>query len=381
MIIYRYLLIQFLKVLFLCVFSFLGILLTTRLQEIAQFASLGAPPSMLFWFAFYQLPYILPIAIPISCLISTIVLIQKLSSTHELTALRASGLSLRKILAPLLIASAFLSVVNFMIVSEVATHAHLASRMLEQKLRAINPLLLLQHKHITSHHGIYVNSLAPSRSADAAEDLVIAFWNHGTEKSSLFLAKKLQSTSTSLDGKQVTTITGLDSGDDENFDNLLVENIQEMHTSLEDFSQLIKKSRVRIHNDYLTLPLLLARIQNEGQKLQQAKRENKPAKELKTISRHYNRSLSDVFRRLSIAIAVFTFTLMGTAFGIGISRHRSQRGVLFVIGLAALYLTCFFAAKGVEGKAYLAALLYMGPHLLIVGISIWTLWKVSRGIE
>ena len=39
-----------------------------------------------------QIPYILPIAIPVSCLITAMLLFQRLSKTHELTAFRTCGL-------------------------------------------------------------------------------------------------------------------------------------------------------------------------------------------------------------------------------------------------------------------------------------------------
>lgn len=382
MIINRYLLIQYLKVQFLCVISFLGILLTTRLEEIAHFASLGAPKDMLFWFAFYQIPYILPIAIPVSCLISAILLIQHLSSNQELTALRASGLSLRSILTPLLCTAILLSLVNFATVSEIATHAHLSTRLLEQKLRTVNPLLLLQHKHLSSIHGIYVNALGNSRIGDTAEDLVVAFWNKSSHRINLLLAKQLTASPFSLKGKQITTFTSMDSGDPQSYDNLLVDNIGSLDTSLEDFLYLIKKNTWRLHDDYLKMSLLLAHIQEQKNALRVAKEEEAPPHVVKQIKRHLNRSLSEVSRRISLALAVFTFTLMGAAFGVNVGRQRSpQRGVAFVVGLATLYLVSFFAAKGVDSSVFLTTFLYMGPHILIAALSIGALWRISRGIE
>src|SRR5262249_35116763 len=101
-ILWRYLLGHYLKVLVLCVLAFVAILLATRLDEIAHFATLGPEGMVILSFPLHQIPYILPIAIPISCLISAMLLIQRLSHTHEMTAIRASGLSLRMILCPIL---------------------------------------------------------------------------------------------------------------------------------------------------------------------------------------------------------------------------------------------------------------------------------------
>ncbi|MCE5316519.1 MAG: LptF/LptG family permease, partial [Parachlamydia sp.] len=134
-VLWRYLLGHYLKVLLLCVVTFIAILLTTRLDEIAHFATMGPEGLAIIAFALHQIPYILPIAIPISCLISAMLLMQRLSQTHELTALRAAGLSFYNILCPLLIAAAALSIANFYIVSELSTHSHLTTGKLKNELR------------------------------------------------------------------------------------------------------------------------------------------------------------------------------------------------------------------------------------------------------
>src|SRR5438132_1223109 len=94
---WRYLITYFLKIAFTCNLAFVAILLTMQLDDIAHFAALGAPFHYILLFTFHQIPYILPIALPLSCLIASLLLMQRLSNTHELTALRASGFSLRDI--------------------------------------------------------------------------------------------------------------------------------------------------------------------------------------------------------------------------------------------------------------------------------------------
>jgi lipopolysaccharide export system permease protein len=162
-ILWRYLLVHYFKVLFFCTIAFIIILFTMRLDEIAHFITLGASGLYLLLFTLYQIPYILPIAIPISSLISTILLIQRLSKDHELTALRASAIAIRSILAPILLAAAFLSVLNFYIVSEIATSSHLASGVLKTELRSINPLLILNNKHLMHSKGYHFDILGSSQ--------------------------------------------------------------------------------------------------------------------------------------------------------------------------------------------------------------------------
>jgi len=101
-ILWRYALQSYTRVLLLSICTFIAVLIVSRFKEIARFTALTCDFRKTGMFVFYQIPAILPIAIPISTLIASLLLFQKLSRSYELTALRASGLSLRSILAPLL---------------------------------------------------------------------------------------------------------------------------------------------------------------------------------------------------------------------------------------------------------------------------------------
>lgn len=380
-IIWRYLLGQYLKVLCLCTLAFVAILLTTRLDDIAHFITLGSQGKYILLFTLYQIPYILPIAIPISGLISAILLIQRLSHTHELTALRASGMGFRRILAPILTAAIFFTFLNYYIVSEMATSSHLKAGLLKSELRAINPLLVLQNKQLMRLKGFYFASMGPCRPGEYATDVIVATPNKHNDHLNLLLAKRLEATSTSFSGREVTLISCVGSGENSNFDNLAVENMKLINTSVKDFTQLLQKKAWKLHNDHLRLPLLLIRLDEEKKALALASQLGKPVSELKQIQRNINRGYAEILRRFSVAFAVFTFTLMGAAFGVSISRNRSNRGVVTVICLAALYLIAYFIAKGSEHLLITSALLYTLPHLVIIALAIWTLKRATRGIE
>jgi lipopolysaccharide export system permease protein len=380
-ILWRYLLSHFLKVTIFCVLAFIAILLTMRLDEIAHFAALGTPLSSILLFTLYQIPYILPIAIPISCLIASLITIQRLSNTHELTALRACGFSLRDLLSPLLLAAAFLSLVNFWIVSEVATQSHLTTNILKSEMRSINPLLLLNNKHLMRLKGIYFDALGPSRVGESASEVILAIPNKHQDRLNLLIAQQLKASPSAFIGQEVTLITGLKSEEENQFDHLLVENMGESITLVQDFSKLLQKKVWTVNNDYLKMSLLLVRIQEEQAALEKAKTEKQPPSQIKQLRTQLYRSFSDIARRLSIAMAILSFTLMGMAFGINISRKRKYRSLYFAIFLTLLYLIAFFVAKGVDQNWALATSLYLAPHVILILSSMIMLKRVSKGIE
>lgn len=397
-ILWRYLLSQYFKVLILCTLSFIVILLTTRLDDIAHFAALGAEGLYVLWFALYQIPYIIPIALPISCLISAILLVQNLSSKHEITALRASGISLFEIILPLLLASAPLSLVNFYIVSEMATESHLKTGLLKNELRSINPLLLLHNKHLLRMKGIYFDTLGNSKLGEFADDTILAMPNKSNDRLNLMLSKEMLVTPVTFTSKGVTLITSLEStketeiqekgiqdketqDSEGSFDTLMIENLGTSITSIPDFSQILQKKVWKVNNDHLQLPLLLIRVQEDQIALKNAKIANQPSSEIKLMQKALSRSYSEIVRRISTGLGIFTFTLMGAVFGLGISRNQSSKGLLFVIGMTAFYLISYFTAKALDQTILISAAIYLLPHLIMIGASIWTLRRLTKGIE
>jgi lipopolysaccharide export system permease protein len=379
-IIWRYLLSHFLTVLVFCVIAFIAILLTTRLDEIAHFATMGPESLYVIKFTLYQIPYILPIALPISCLISSILLIQRLSRSHELTALRASGMSLSSILMPILLAAFVLSLFNFYIVSEVSTHSHLSTSLLKNELRSINPLLLLHNKHLMKLKGFFFNAMGPSKLGEMASDVIIALPNKDNNRVTALFAKNLYMEDSTFVGENMTLVSSLDADDSDSPDSLVVENIDQMRTPIYDFTQMMQKKVWSLSHDHLSTRWLLIKLKEEKDALTKAREEQKPAEAHRQIKYNLNRCYSELMRRISLAAAVFTFTLMGAAFSISIARNPSGRSIFFVIALVAFYLVAFFEGKGVDHLPILSTALYLIPHLIIVTLSFFILYRVNRGI-
>ena len=377
---WRYLLSHYLRVLFLCVAAFVAVLLTTRLDEIAHFATLGPEGIYILLFTLHQIPYILPIAIPIACLISSILLIQKLSRFHELTALRAAGMSLGGILFPLLLAAALLSAGTFYIVSELSTKSHLTTSLLKTELRSINPLLLLHNKHLMKLKGMFFQTLGDSKLGESAEEVIIAMPNKHNNRINLLLADKLKASSKKFVGQGITLITSLNK-ENESSDHYIVENMEEAKTTIRDFTQMMQKKVWTLNNDHLRMPLLLIKLEEEKALLSQARIDNQSPQIQKVKERCVAKCYSEILRRFSVGFAAFSFTLMGCAFGINISRNPSHFGLTVVIGLAAFYLIAYFVAKGIDDQLLASGTLYLFPHLLILVASAWSLRRATHGIE
>lgn len=377
-IIWRYLLAHYLKVLLFCTVAFIALLLTLRLEEIAHFATLGPQGIYILYFTFYQIPYILPIALPISAMISSMILVGYLCKNNEMTALRSAGLSCSTVLAPLLVAGAFLSIANFYIVSELATNSHLASSLIKNELRSINPLLLLSNKHLMKLRGIYFDTMGASRLGESASNSIIAMPNQHTQRINLLLAKNLQASPSDFNGQSLTLFSTL--AENEEFDQAMVENMAKNSTAIKDFTQMIQRKVWTLNNDHLQMSLLLCRLNEECNYIKNIS-ETTPLHEIKQVKRAINRIYSEIIRRFSVAAAVFTFTLLGACCALTIGRRTSVLRVILVALLGAIYVSAYFSAKGIDHLLTTSALFYLLPHFLMIVVSLWMLRKATRGIE
>jgi lipopolysaccharide export system permease protein len=359
-ILWRYVLRHFFQIFLLCVTSFIGVLLVLRFQEIARFASSGAGFFKILSFMLLQVPYILPITIPISCLIAAILLFQKLSHTHELTAFRACGLGLKPIMTPLLFAALLLTLFNFIITCEVTPRSRGRAKALIYEMAAQNPLFLLQKESLLKLKNAYadISHLSVNQSAS---DLLLAFKNTSTDRLALVFARSLYLDQNELKGENVAILSSVDSKKEAGFDHLVIENQAEMDTLASNFTQLTPHGGWEASYEYLPLRGILA-----GQQ----------------VGKGFSRgAILEIARRISLALAAFTFTFIGMAFGLDIGRHRSKKKLAYAIALAALYLICFVVAKSFRHSPYIAALMLLLIHPLLLLLSLKSLTTVARGIE
>jgi lipopolysaccharide export system permease protein len=362
-IVWRYLLRSYFNVFLLCVGAFISVLIVLRFQEIARFATSGAPKLTVVLFALFQIPYILPIAIPVSCLIAGMLLFQRLSTAHELTALRTCGLSIKTVITPLLFAGVLLSLINFTIASEISPLCRGKSKRMVYEIAASNPLFLLQKESLVKIRNAYYD-IGVLKANKYAEDVLLAVKNSSNGRLTLMSAKELSLKGEMLKGKQVAFISSVDPKKGGGYDHLVIENQAEMNTKASNLTQFIQTIDWTASDEYLPLRMILARDTAKKNHFYVSKG-----------------AQFEIARRLSISLAAFSFTLIGIAFGMQISRNRSKKGIIWAIALSSLFLVCFISAKSFRNVPLLAMAIYLLPHAIIALSSFRFIKTVREGIE
>jgi lipopolysaccharide export system permease protein len=362
-IVWRYLLRSYFQVLLLCVSAFISVLIVLRFQEIARFATSGAPKLKILLFALLQAPYILPIAIPVSCLIAAMLLFQRLSHTQELTALRTCGFGLKAISTPLFFAGAFLTLINFTIASEISPLCRSMTKQLLFEMATVNPLFLLQKDSPLKIKSAYCE-IGMLNANKHAKDVLFVTKNSSSQRMTVMSAKELRLKGDLLQGEQVALISSVDPHNEGCFDHLVIENQAEMNTRAANLSQFLQTVDWETSCEYLPLRMILAYglVQKGRFYIGKAAR-------------------TELARRVSISLAAFTFTMIGLSFGMQIGRNQRKKGILWAIGLAAFFLVCFISAKAFRHTPMISIALYLLPHPLITFCSLYFLKLRRMGVE
>lgn len=358
LLLWRLLFRRFFKVFGLTISSFIAFLLIFQLHDLANFAASGAALGNLILITALHIPYLLPLAIPLSTLLAAALLFIGLSRSHELTALRASGLSLAFILKPLFILGVFLSMTNFYCTSELATYAHLQSRQMIYKLTSSNPLFLLENNRLAAFKEGFV-SVESVRQGEHSKNLILAKISPAAKRISLLLSKELLISKNRLIAKETTLLVPLSE------ENLYLENIALCESEMQDWMNFLRPVKWNLALDHLPYRLLTKEIARM--------KKIDPQNYAKRITKGY----AEILRRFSFGLAPLTFMISGALFGIMVTRERSHNLIL-LSGLAFAMLISLFVAMQIDSRLEIAAALFVLPHALLLGAAALRLLKLEH---
>jgi len=270
-----------------------------------------------------------------------------ISSSHELTALRASGLSLRKIVFPLVYVSFLFALSNFYVASELVPLSRQASRELIKSTAAQNPLVLLRHDDLIKMKHRYA-SLEMVRSPDLAKNALLAFLNPKSGQVNLIVAKELAYDDGQLLGRNISIIAE-SPADLPGFNHLVIDNHEKTSVFANTLSDLLYKPPQENSQEFLPSSALLNGTQYE------------------------------ILRRFDFFVLPVAFALIGIAFGIRISRNQSRRPLLYTIALSVFLLVSFIAAKSVQKDPLLMMFVLYLPPAIVISITSTRIQKTITG--
>ncbi len=155
----RYLIREFSKILALCLVIFISIyLIVDFIQKVDNFMEAHAPKGAMVAYFIYKTPYIAVQMVPVAALIAVIVLFSLMKKANEITALKASGISVTRLSLSVLGASLVLAVAAFLFSELVVPYSSSRSQDIWNKdVRKLTQSRIYSRDHIwfRGHNAIY----------------------------------------------------------------------------------------------------------------------------------------------------------------------------------------------------------------------------------
>lgn len=136
----RQLLVSFLVTLLVLTF----VMLSASVVQATKLLSQGLDLGLFFRFVVMNLPKVLGMTIPFALLASTILVFSRLSADHEVTAMRAGGVSLWQIILPGVLLSLTISGVCYYLQNELIPRGTYQTRMIRYASEVVNPRYILE---------------------------------------------------------------------------------------------------------------------------------------------------------------------------------------------------------------------------------------------
>ena len=369
------------------VFTFV-LLVGSVLRELLQPLVNGQASFLLVAKAFGLLiPFVFAFALPMAMLTSTVLVFGRFSGDQELTAARASGVSLLSLAAPILVLSLFLCGVSALINMQLAPSCRVAYKgVLADMKTALANFKLPDATYVDfpavkdgdPAFTIYARKNRNQNLQDVmfyqvnGETNMTVFAPYGhlaidTNTQQLIL-NLTNETSTYFPGGITTFGAEAEEVVDLKSDQKNPVGISDM-----TFSQLQDELRTR--------SVRLSRPLDRGTNAAAADSVKKKKSPQRMMADFTEPIRIQIHKQVAFSFACFGFTLIGIPLGIRVHRRETNISVFIALGLVAVYYAIQVMGQSLASHAqYAPHLLMWVPNLMFEAIGAVLLWRANRGI-
>ena len=337
------------------------VLLIGQFYKVFELLTRGVPFQTLFLYITYRTPQALGFTIPLGVFIATILVFNQMSVENEISALRAAGVSLQQIIAPLIIFSLFLSGLCYFLQFKLAPEFKYEAKILVREEGVQNPLLLVdagRFVEIFDGYIIYVGR----KDKDSIWDIHLYVLDNSkavrqkiyAQRGQLDVKKEFGRLDLTLHNTMIETV-------DPNHPEDVAKNRRIKGETLLfplDYAGHLSKRRLTRVVSEMTLAQLFARIQIYSERG-------------KNTAQFY----LEIHQRAAMALSVFSFMLIGIPLGIRLPRKESHWGLITSFFIPFLYYTAIMFVGSMQNKPeYHPEFLMWVPNIIcqIIGLSL--LW-------
>ena len=353
---------------FLIVFSMaIGILtfamLGARLGEVLDMLSRGIPVENFFKFIFYTLPMVLIYTIPWSVLVATMVVFGRLSADSEITAMRACGVSLLQIVAPLLLFVIIMTGICFYLQVYAGPPMYRKARTLLRDTATTQPMAIFEPGQQIEFEGavVYIDDKVGKNkllgvqifmfddNLKLTQDIFAESATLHTNEETMQLSIKLY--------KCVIGSYAADKTKQTIFND-------ELEFSF-DYGKALNEAKVRVRSKYLPADQLLARTRI-------MRKRGASAEDMCELEVELN-------QRIALSLSPIAFLLLGLPLAIRTSRRETSVGLFLSVILGGVFFLSIVVIESLTifPKIYPQHLIWL-PNLVFQGLGAAMLYRVSQ---
>ena len=330
----RYLLGDFIKGFLVALVVLTFVMYVGAVVQAIDYMSRGISGPLILKIFALNIPFTLSFVIPMSLMTTVLLHFGRLSADGEIVAMKACGVSLWQVAAPILLCAVLLSLLCLYINAELSPRSHFARRQMLRALGEEDPLALLDEGRFVSDFPglkIYVGK----KNGLQLEDIIL-YQFEGTNALAEVRARsgrvafQEESRVMKIDLEHVR-LTEFDQADPHDLSKARTLSAESYPVTL-DLQQMLKKTRIFKKPSDMTFGELVHAIRNVRQVFPDILEQN--------VSRMRAKMAVDANQRLALALSCFSFALLGIP--LGIRSHRKESSIGIGIALVLLFLFYLF---------------------------------------
>ena len=332
------------------------------------------------------IPWVWVFALPMALLTAMLLVFGRFSADQELTAARASGISLLSLITPVLLLSLLCCGVSAWINMQLGPQCRAAYVNLFFKLSGelMSNTQLPEGRFIRDFPG-YIFYAEKNHDGKLQDVMVFVLDKNETNVTTTVRAPRgtidLDAPNKQLvlhlfDARSVTTGERvlIGSSPDSVFDLSLTNSMKKTFTpGISDMTFWQLREELADLDQKLGMPPPAAT--NSIELLSQLKEVRQQRKDLTEPVR------VEMNRQIAFSFACFGFTLVGIPLGIRVHRRETNIGVAIALGLVLIYYAFILTAKSLAGRPEFAPhLIVWLPNFIFQAVGVVLLWRANRGI-
>lgn len=328
------------------------------------------------------IPYVWAFALPMGMLTATLLIFGRFSADQELTAVRASGVSLLALVSPILLLSLALCIVTAIFNLEIAPRCRIAYKRLIDTLKVELSNLQLPEGRFIKEFDNYIFYVGKNRQGNLQDVLVFMLKDETNTIGSIRAPSGKVEVDTEarkvrlfLNGAESIYEGTPGSGD------IQLELDMDSDGRGGGTPKLSDMTFLQLWEEYHTLE---RRLQFPAGSLTGLSPKELQARK-KELVRRRDDLISPVrfqiHKQVAFSFACFGFTLVGIPLGIRMHRRETNIGIAMALLLVAVYYSFILLGQALDTKAeYLPHLIVWAPNFLFQAVGAVLLWRANKGI-